>query len=198
MHSTACTTLNWCWCVMWSAATSHAAVHSLVCHQVCTHVHVRACLPATVFVGLTAVCKTDITYRQTDQQRDRHISTGGTLLFLTPTSTTVGAFTAAVSSATTTPDMICLSVCQLVHSATCWLANLPVSDWLSEMRVCVCRAAGARGLANGWRGMGRAEPPMLSAPRSGFYRVRRLSTRKRQSVAHCCCHRHRRKGRCSV
>lgn len=62
-----------------------------------------------------------------------------------------------------------MSVCQFVHLATCWSVHLSVSDWLSEMRVCVCPAAGARGLASGWRGMERAEPPMPSAPRSALY-----------------------------
>ena len=65
LDSTTCTALHWCWCVMCSAATLHAAVHLLVCHQRCMCVY--ACVPACscCLVGLTMVCKTEsLTDRQ--------------------------------------------------------------------------------------------------------------------------------------
>ncbi len=188
MHSTTCTALHaqHYMHITWTALTQHC-MHSsalvLVRDVLCSYftrgcapfglspkIRVCMCMRACMrlfFVG-PAVCKTEpFTNRQMARQTDRS-KTGGTLLFPTPTITT-----ATVSDATTTPlrsDLsVRLSVRQSAQSAICWSAHLSVSDWLSEMRVYMCHAAGARGLASGWRGMERAEPLMLSAPRSGLY-----------------------------
>jgi len=54
LPSTVCTAVLWCWCVMCSAATSHAAAHLLVCHQ--RYVCACACVPACGFFLLDRQC----------------------------------------------------------------------------------------------------------------------------------------------
>lgn len=183
-HSTICTELHHdSSCLALRHHSLHSTALMLVCDVLCSYfargcaltglspkiygVYMCACRHAA-FCCQTSGMQIIDTYRwtHTDRQIDqkRRHSPVFPLLLLP-----LLVLSATKSSATITPDVTCLSVRQFVHLATCWSVHLSDSDWLSEAGVRVCRAAGARGLASGWRGMGRAEPPMPSAPRSALY-----------------------------
>ena len=137
MHSTICTALHAQPCLDSTTCTAllgqhymHSTTLVLVRDVLCSYfacgcaltglspkmyvcICMRACMQL-LFGWTDNGVQNRITYRQTDQQIDRQINKGGTLLFPTPTITTVSTLTAAISSATT-PDLTCLSRCLSVN-----------------------------------------------------------------------------------